>query len=46
MEEKKPWYKLPQLWVLVGFVVLIGLFIAVSSGDKKAMQNVLPNLNL
>ncbi|WP_084007586.1 hypothetical protein [Leuconostoc mesenteroides] len=36
MEEKKPWYKLPQLWVLVGFVVLIGLFIAVSSGDKKS----------
>lgn len=36
MEEKKPWYKLPQLWVLVGFVVLLGLFIAVSSGDKKS----------
>ncbi|MFT8911363.1 hypothetical protein [Leuconostoc pseudomesenteroides] len=36
MEEKKPWYKLPQLWVLVGFVVMIGLFIAVSNGDEKS----------
>ncbi|WP_273713109.1 hypothetical protein [Leuconostoc mesenteroides] len=36
MEEKKPWYKLPQLWVLVGFVIVLGLFIAVSSGDKKS----------
>ncbi|MFT9083016.1 MAG: hypothetical protein ABF477_03930 [Leuconostoc pseudomesenteroides] len=36
MEEKKPWYKLPQLWVLVGFVVVIGLFIAVSNGDDKS----------
>ncbi|MDI6497924.1 hypothetical protein QMA60_06225 [Leuconostoc suionicum] len=27
MEEKKPWYKLPQLWVLVGFVVVLGIFI-------------------
>lgn len=36
MEDKKPWYKLPQLWALVGFVVVIGLFIAVSNGDDKS----------
>ena len=31
MEEKKPWYKLPQLWVLVGFVVVLGIFIVRTS---------------
>lgn len=36
MEEKKPWYKLPQLWVLVGFVVLLGIFIAVSSNNEQS----------
>lgn len=36
MEEKKPWYKLPQLWVLVGIVIVLGLFIAVSNGDDKS----------
>ncbi|WP_273710489.1 hypothetical protein [Leuconostoc mesenteroides] len=33
MEEKKPWYKLPQLWVLVVFVVVIGIFIAIRSSE-------------
>lgn len=31
MEEKKPWYKLPQLWVLVGFVIVLGIFIVTTS---------------
>lgn len=31
MEERKPWYKLPQLWVLVGFVIVLGIFIVTTS---------------
>jgi len=31
MEEKKPWYKLPQLWVLVGFVIVLVIFIVTTS---------------
>lgn len=31
MEEKKPWYKLPQLWVLVGFVIALSIFIVTAS---------------
>lgn len=36
MEEKKSWYKLPQLWVLVGFIVMLGVFIAVSSNNEQS----------
>lgn len=35
MEEKRTWYKLPQLWVLVGFVVLLSIFIITTTVNTQ-----------
>lgn len=39
MEEKKPWYKLPQLWVLVGFVIVLGIFIVTTSVNTHKSED-------
>lgn len=39
MEEKKPWYKLPQLWVLVGFVIVLGIFIVTTSVNTDKSED-------
>lgn len=40
MEEKKPWYKLPQLWVLVGFVILLGIFIVTTNANTHQKETL------
>ncbi len=39
MEDKKPWYKLPQLWVLVGFVIVLGIFIVTTSVNTHKSED-------